>query len=100
MMELQYLSLAGETQLVVVVTLQGVDKQYVEQMVVGELFKAYTIGNEKVLHKTMNVVKKGNTVKQLVMIVVDSKLECTEIDGGFNVKSQTYSTQVEECSET
>ncbi|GKB92809.1 hypothetical protein Tco_0965081, partial [Tanacetum coccineum] len=47
MMELQDLSLAGETQLVVVVKLQEIDKYFVELMVVGELLEAYTVSNEK-----------------------------------------------------
>ncbi|GJY85619.1 hypothetical protein Tco_0499645 [Tanacetum coccineum] len=67
MMELQDLSLARETQLVVVVTLQEMDKQCVELMVVRELLEAYTIGNEMVLYKTVNVIKKGSIVVQLVM---------------------------------
>ncbi|GJU58793.1 hypothetical protein Tco_1236559 [Tanacetum coccineum] len=86
MMELQDLSLAGETHLVVVVTLQEMDKQCVELMVVGELLEAYTVGNEMVLHKTVNVIKKGSIVEQLVMLVADSELECTKIDGWFDVK--------------
>ncbi|GKC47361.1 hypothetical protein Tco_1065083, partial [Tanacetum coccineum] len=86
MMELQDPSLAGEIQLVVVVTLQEVGKQFVGQLVVAELLEAYTVGNEKVLPKIMNVVKKGSTVEQLVIIIVDSELECTEIDGWFDVK--------------
>ncbi|GJS70531.1 hypothetical protein Tco_0703372 [Tanacetum coccineum] len=73
MMELQDLSLVGETQRVVVVTLQEIDKHFVELMVVGELLEADTVCNGKVLHKIVNVVKKGNTVEQLVMTVVDSK---------------------------
>ncbi|GKA71992.1 hypothetical protein Tco_0778208 [Tanacetum coccineum] len=65
MMELQDLSLAGETQLVVVVKLQEIDKYFVELMVVGELLEAYTVSNEKVLHKIVNVVERDNTVEQL-----------------------------------
>ncbi|GKC01747.1 hypothetical protein Tco_0987883 [Tanacetum coccineum] len=76
MMEQQDLSLVGETQLVVVVKLDRNDKQFVELielMVVRELLKAYTVGNEKVLHKTMNVDEKDNAVMKLVMTVVDSE---------------------------
>nr|GEW35590.1 hypothetical protein [Tanacetum cinerariifolium] len=86
MMELQDLSLARKIQLVVVVKLHEVGKQFVEQMVVGELLEPYIIGNEKMLHKTVNVVEKGSTVEQMVMIVVDSELDYTEIDGWFDVK--------------
>ncbi|GKD79751.1 hypothetical protein Tco_1414171 [Tanacetum coccineum] len=50
-------------------------------MVVGELLEAYTVSNEKVLHKTTNAVKKGSAVEQLVIIVIDSELECMQIDG-------------------
>ncbi|GJT47917.1 hypothetical protein Tco_0974074 [Tanacetum coccineum] len=49
------------------------DKQFDELMVVKELLEAYTVGNEKVLHKTVNVVEKGNTVEQLVIIVINSE---------------------------
>ncbi|GJY96173.1 hypothetical protein Tco_0512534 [Tanacetum coccineum] len=73
MMELQDLSLAVETQLVVVVKLQGIDTHFVELMVVGELLEVYTVGNEKVLHKIVNVVERDNTVEQIVMTVVDNE---------------------------
>nr|GEY59497.1 hypothetical protein [Tanacetum cinerariifolium] len=73
MMEQQDLSLIGETQLEVVVKLKGNDKQFVEQLVVGELLEAYIVSNEKVLHMTVNVVEKDNDVEQLVMTVVDSE---------------------------
>ncbi|GKD70005.1 hypothetical protein Tco_1324095 [Tanacetum coccineum] len=73
MMELQDLSLAVETQLVVVVKLQGIDTHFVELMVVGELLEVYTVGNEKVLHKIVNVVERDNTVEQMVMTVVDNE---------------------------
>nr|GEU33586.1 hypothetical protein [Tanacetum cinerariifolium] len=66
------LSLARETQLVVVVTLQEIDKQFVELMVVGELLKACNVDDEKVLHKFVNVVEMDNTVEQLVITIVDS----------------------------
>ncbi|GKB21290.1 hypothetical protein Tco_0855213 [Tanacetum coccineum] len=73
MMELKDLSLAGETQLVVVVTLQEMSKHVVELMVVGELLEIYTVGNEKVLHKIVNVVEKSSIVEQLLMTVVDKE---------------------------
>ncbi|GJU95452.1 hypothetical protein Tco_1320208 [Tanacetum coccineum] len=41
------------------------DKQFVELMVIRELLEAYTVSNEKVLHKIVNVVEKGNTIEQL-----------------------------------
>ncbi|GJR61967.1 hypothetical protein Tco_1504129 [Tanacetum coccineum] len=41
-------------------------------MVVGELLKAYTIGNEKVLHKTVTVVEKDNAVEKLVVTLADN----------------------------
>ncbi|GJS77379.1 hypothetical protein Tco_0727260 [Tanacetum coccineum] len=71
MMELQDLSLAGETQLVVVAKLQEIDKHFVELMVVGELLKANTVCNKKVLYKIVNVVERDNTVEQLVITDVD-----------------------------
>ncbi|GKC12530.1 hypothetical protein Tco_1009312, partial [Tanacetum coccineum] len=74
MMELQDLTLAGETQLVVVVKLQEIDKHFVELMVVKELLEADTVGNEKVLRKIVNVVERDNTVEQLVITIVDSEL--------------------------
>nr|GEU36448.1 hypothetical protein [Tanacetum cinerariifolium] len=49
-----------------------VGKQFMEEMVVRELLEAYTVGNEKVHHKTVNVVEKGSTIKQMMMNVVDS----------------------------
>ncbi|GKD85185.1 hypothetical protein Tco_1356339 [Tanacetum coccineum] len=73
MMELQDLSLAGETQLVVIVKLQELDKHFVELMVVGELLEANTVGNKKMLHKIVNVVERDNTVEQLVITVVDNE---------------------------
>nr|GFB01016.1 hypothetical protein [Tanacetum cinerariifolium] len=77
MMELQDLSLARETQLVVVVKLQEIDKHFVELMVVREFLEADTICNEKVLYKIMNVVEMDNTVEKLVMTVVDNEWDCT-----------------------
>ncbi|GJZ77672.1 hypothetical protein Tco_0642344 [Tanacetum coccineum] len=50
-----------------------IDKHFVEQMVVGELLEADTVGNEKVLHKIMYVVERNNSVVQLVVTVVDSE---------------------------
>ncbi|GJW23231.1 hypothetical protein Tco_0033853 [Tanacetum coccineum] len=72
MMEQQDLSLTEETQLVVVVRLQEIDKHFVELMVVGELLEAYTVDDEKVLHKIANFVEKDKIVEQLVITVVDS----------------------------
>ncbi|GJY11071.1 hypothetical protein Tco_0379256 [Tanacetum coccineum] len=68
MMELQDMSLAGETQLV-----------------------ADTVYNEKVLHKNVNVVERDNTVEQLLMTVVDNEWDCTEIDGWFDMKGREES---------
>nr|GEZ06659.1 hypothetical protein [Tanacetum cinerariifolium] len=50
-----------------------IDKHYVELMVVGELLDANNVGNEKVLHKIVNVVKRNNVVEQVVITVVDSE---------------------------
>nr|GEW14366.1 RNA-directed DNA polymerase, eukaryota [Tanacetum cinerariifolium] len=72
--ELQDLSLAGETQLVVVVKLQKIKKDFLKLMVVGELLEADTVGNEKLLHKIVNVVERDNNVEHLVMTVVDNAL--------------------------
>ncbi|GKD25206.1 hypothetical protein Tco_1231420 [Tanacetum coccineum] len=58
MMEQQVLSQVRGTQLVVVVKLEGSDKNFVELMVIGELLEAYTVGNDNVLHKTVNVHSK------------------------------------------
>ncbi|GJX99322.1 hypothetical protein Tco_0356341 [Tanacetum coccineum] len=91
MIELQDLSLARETQLVVVVKLQEIDKQFMELMVVGELLEADTVCNEKVLHKIVNVVERDNIVEQLVMIVVHNEWDCTDIDGWFDMKGREES---------
>ncbi|GKG22275.1 hypothetical protein Tco_0387578, partial [Tanacetum coccineum] len=55
----------------VVVKLQEIYKHFIELMVVGELLKVDTVGNENVLHKIMNVVERDNTIEQLVVTVVD-----------------------------
>nr|GEU51335.1 ribonuclease H-like domain-containing protein [Tanacetum cinerariifolium] len=70
----------GETQLVAAVKLQKIDKHFVEQMVVRELLEADIVGNEKVLHKIMNVVERDNIVEQLVITVIDSEYDCTKFD--------------------
>nr|GEY05470.1 hypothetical protein [Tanacetum cinerariifolium] len=57
------------------------NKQVVELMVVGEMLEVYTVGNEKVVHKTVNVVKKSSIVEHLVMTIVDKEYDFTEIDG-------------------
>ncbi|GJY71182.1 hypothetical protein Tco_0474885 [Tanacetum coccineum] len=36
-----------------------------------ELLEVDTVGNDKVLHKIMNVVERDNSVEQLVITVVD-----------------------------
>ncbi|GJT53824.1 putative ribonuclease H-like domain-containing protein [Tanacetum coccineum] len=48
----------------VVVKLQDIDKHFVKLMVVEELLEADTVGNEKVLHKIVNVVERDNTIEK------------------------------------
>ncbi|GJR59923.1 hypothetical protein Tco_1502085 [Tanacetum coccineum] len=60
MMELQDVSLTEETQLVVVVTLQEIDKHFLELMVVEELLEAYTVDHENEMRELLAIKASGS----------------------------------------
>ncbi|GJU35864.1 hypothetical protein Tco_1184218 [Tanacetum coccineum] len=63
-----------------------IDNHFVELTVVEKLLEADIVGNEKMLYKIVNVVEKDNIVEQLVITVVDTEYDCTEVDGCFDMK--------------
>nr|GEY14929.1 hypothetical protein [Tanacetum cinerariifolium] len=76
MMEQQDLSLVGETQLVVVVKLEGHDIHFEKLMVWCDLVEAGRhfdiVVNDEVLHRVMTLVKESTFVHQVVKAVVDT----------------------------
>nr|GEU80458.1 hypothetical protein [Tanacetum cinerariifolium] len=78
MMELQDLSLAGETQLVGVLKLQEIKKYFLELMVVGELLEDDIVGNEKLLHKIVNVVERDDRFYGFMLDLWQSYENCPE----------------------
>ncbi|GJR98213.1 hypothetical protein Tco_0270387 [Tanacetum coccineum] len=77
MMEQQVLSLVRETQLVVVVKLEGYDMHFEEPMVVYDLVvSGMDVGivvNDKVLHKLVSMVENNELVEELMIAVVDTE---------------------------
>ncbi|GKB27191.1 hypothetical protein Tco_0866592 [Tanacetum coccineum] len=65
-MEQQVLSLVGETQLVVVVKLEGMD--------VG------MVVDDEVLHKLVSMVEKNELFEELMKVVMDTKQNLTKFD--------------------
>ncbi|GJS50814.1 hypothetical protein Tco_0624176 [Tanacetum coccineum] len=83
-LEQQVLSQVVEIQLVVVVKLKGNDKHFEEQMVVDDLFvvgkHVGIVVDDVVLHKLISMVEKNELFEDLMIIVVDTELNLTELD--------------------
>nr|GEV11444.1 hypothetical protein [Tanacetum cinerariifolium] len=47
-----------------------IDKHFLELIVVGELLEADTVGNEKLLHKIVNVVERDNIMLLIVSRII------------------------------
>ncbi|GJV66730.1 hypothetical protein Tco_1482239 [Tanacetum coccineum] len=95
-MEQQDLSLVGETQLVVVVKLEGNDMYYEELMVLDNYFESSKhfdiVMNDEVLHRVVTVVKESTFIDQVMKVVVDIEEDCIKNDGcsGKTVREDSY----------
>ncbi|GJW66098.1 hypothetical protein Tco_0117982 [Tanacetum coccineum] len=82
MKEQQVLSLVGETQIVVVVKLERYDMHFKELMVVydcvGSRMHVGIFMDDEVLHKLVSMVEKNELVKEVMIVVVDTKKNLTE----------------------
>nr|GEV76588.1 hypothetical protein [Tanacetum cinerariifolium] len=79
------IALLRETQLVVVVKLEGNDMNFEELMGLDNRFKFGKhfgiVVNDEVLHRVVTVVKESTFVDQVVKVIIDTKEDCTKSDG-------------------
>ncbi|GJS91916.1 hypothetical protein Tco_0774552 [Tanacetum coccineum] len=84
MMKQQVLSLVWETQLVVIVKLEGYDMHCEELMMVNDLvgsgMDVDIVVDDEVLHKLISMVEKNELVKELMIVVVDIEQNLTKFD--------------------
>ncbi|GJR38309.1 hypothetical protein Tco_1213993 [Tanacetum coccineum] len=77
MMEQQVLSLVEETQLVVVMKLEGYDMHFEELMMVYDIVRSgMDVGivvDDEVLHKLVSMVEKNELVEELMIAIVDTE---------------------------
>ncbi|GJT33189.1 hypothetical protein Tco_0923608 [Tanacetum coccineum] len=78
-------SQVGETQLVVVVKIDGNNKHFKELMVVSDLvgsgMDVDNVVDDELLHKLVRIVKKNELVDELMTAIVDTEQNVTEFDG-------------------
>ncbi|GJT13800.1 hypothetical protein Tco_0860842 [Tanacetum coccineum] len=83
-LEQQDLSLIRETRFVVVVKLEENDKHFEELMVLDDWFEAGKhvdiFVNDEVLHMLVSMIEKNELIDELMIVVVDTKLNLTEFD--------------------
>ncbi|GKG32224.1 hypothetical protein Tco_0427174, partial [Tanacetum coccineum] len=76
-MEQHNLSLIGETQFIVVVKLEGNDKQFEELMVLDDRFKTGKhvdiVVDDEVLHKLVIMIERNELFDELMIAIVDTK---------------------------